>query len=258
MVHTVKDVAQMSGVTVRTLRWYDQVGLLKPAYYGDNGYRYYEEEQLLTLQQILFFRELGFKLDEIQRILSCNDFNKMKALAAHKRTLKESLVRTNELIKTTDKTILHLRGKQIMENKELYKGFHEWAEGKGTESYFIGTYDADEATPAEKLVMESTKKHDNKNLKKEDWEEHNKKGYAILNELVAFIKAGDTPSSKRVQILIKRHYAFAEEFHELTSEVYAALATLYTTKKEYRAQLDHLHPELAEFMSEAMKTFSEN
>ena len=70
MAYTAKKLADLSGVSVRTLHWYDEQGLLKPAYYGDeNRYRYYEKEQLLTLQQILFFRELDFKLEEIKEII---------------------------------------------------------------------------------------------------------------------------------------------------------------------------------------------
>ena len=63
MAYTVKKLAAISGVSVRTLHWYDEVGLLKPAYHGANGYRFYEEAQLLMLQQILFYRELGFELN---------------------------------------------------------------------------------------------------------------------------------------------------------------------------------------------------
>jgi DNA-binding transcriptional MerR regulator len=70
MAYTVKQVAAMSGVSVRTLHYYDEAKLLKPAYYGTNGYRFYEEPQLLKLQQILFYRELGFELKRIQRILA--------------------------------------------------------------------------------------------------------------------------------------------------------------------------------------------
>jgi DNA-binding transcriptional MerR regulator len=68
MAYTVNKLAKLSGVSVRTLHFYDEVGLLKPAYYGDNHYRYYEEEQLLILQQILFYRELGLSLNEIQAL----------------------------------------------------------------------------------------------------------------------------------------------------------------------------------------------
>ena len=79
MAYTVKQVAAMSGVSVRTLHFYDETGLLKPAYHGANGYRFYEEPQLLTLQQILFYRELGFELKEIKRILGRADFEKSLA-----------------------------------------------------------------------------------------------------------------------------------------------------------------------------------
>ena len=93
MVYTVTKLAKISGVSVRTLHWYDKVGLLKPSYHGANGYRYYEEEQLLMLQQILFFRELGFELKQIEKILGRGDFDKMKerrlvrVLVAHSKTL---------------------------------------------------------------------------------------------------------------------------------------------------------------------------
>src|SRR6476619_7028452 len=85
MAYTVQQVAAMSGVSVRTLHFYDEVGLLKPAYVGANGYRFYEEPQLLTLQQILFYRELGFELKQIKRILGRADFEKMKERIAQSK-----------------------------------------------------------------------------------------------------------------------------------------------------------------------------
>ena len=77
MAYTVKQVAAMSGVSVRTLHFYDETGLLKPAFHGAHGYRFYEEPQLLTLQQILFYRELGFELRHIKRTLGRADFKKL-------------------------------------------------------------------------------------------------------------------------------------------------------------------------------------
>ncbi len=91
MAYTVKKLAKISEISIRTLRFYDEIGLLKPAYYGDNNYRYYEEEQLLMLQQILFDRELGFPLNDIQMIIISDDFNKIDALISHKKILVECL-----------------------------------------------------------------------------------------------------------------------------------------------------------------------
>lgn len=128
MAYTVKKLAKLSGVSIRTLRFYDAIGLLKPASRGDNQYRYYEEEQILMLQQILFYRELGFSLDEIQGMITSDNFNKIDALISHKNILSQNLDRTNKLIKTIDQTIDHLKGKMIMRNEDLFAGFaHQFA-----------------------------------------------------------------------------------------------------------------------------------
>lgn len=123
MAYTVKQVAAMSGVSVRTLHFYDETGLLKPAYVGANGYRFYEEAQLLILQQILFYRELGFELKQIQRILGRRDFEKVAALQSHRKVLEKNLARTRQLIETIDKTIQHLKGKKKMKTEEMFAGF---------------------------------------------------------------------------------------------------------------------------------------
>jgi DNA-binding transcriptional MerR regulator len=128
MSYTVKKLAKLSGISVRTLRFYDTIGLLKPASRRSNNYRYYEEEQVLMLQQILFYRELNFSLHDIQRIIRSDDFNKIDALISHKQILTQSLDRTKKLIKTIDKTIAHLRGKTTMRHEELFSSFaHKFA-----------------------------------------------------------------------------------------------------------------------------------
>lgn len=87
MVYTVAKLAKISGVSIRTLHWYDEIGLLKPAYHGANGYRYYEEKELLQLQQILFFKELGLTLKQIRKVIGKSDFDQIAALHSHRRAL---------------------------------------------------------------------------------------------------------------------------------------------------------------------------
>jgi DNA-binding transcriptional MerR regulator/quercetin dioxygenase-like cupin family protein len=123
MAYTVKQVAAMSGVSVRTLHFYDEAGLLKPAYVGANGYRFYEEPQLLALQQILFYRELEFELKQIKEILQRGDFEKIAALESHRQALQEKCVRTQSLVETIDKTIAHLKGQKKMQTEEMFVGF---------------------------------------------------------------------------------------------------------------------------------------
>src|ERR1700678_3840216 len=109
MAYTVKEIAAMSGASIRPLHFYDETGLLKPAFHGTNGYRFYEEPQLLALQQILFYRELGFELKQIKRILDRADFERAAALQSHRKVLEEKLARTRTLIETIDKTTEHLK-----------------------------------------------------------------------------------------------------------------------------------------------------
>jgi DNA-binding transcriptional MerR regulator/uncharacterized cupin superfamily protein len=129
MAYTVKQVAAMSGVSVRTLHFYDEAGLVKPSYHGANGYRYYEEPQLLILQQVLFYRELGFGLKQIRETLGRADFEIVAALLSHRELLRQNLARTRTLIETIDKTVDHLRGTKAMEKEELFSGFVVAADG---------------------------------------------------------------------------------------------------------------------------------
>ena len=105
MAYTVKKLSELSGVTIRTLHFYEEIGLLKPAYHGSNGYRYYEEKELLQLQQILFFKELGFSLKQIQKVLGRDDFDQLSALYSHRKSLNQEWEKIGQLLKTIDKTI---------------------------------------------------------------------------------------------------------------------------------------------------------
>ena len=123
MAYTVKQLAGLSGVSVRTLRFYDQTSLLKPASRGRNRYRFYEEPQLLKLQQILFYRELGFELKRIKRVLGRPDFEVAAALRSHRTSLVADAARTRTLVGTIDKTLAHLEGTAKMKDEEMFAGF---------------------------------------------------------------------------------------------------------------------------------------
>ena len=123
MTYTVKQVAALSGVSVRTLHFYDETGLLKPASTGANGYRFYEEPQLLALQQILFYRELGFELRQIRPLLDRPDFQRIDALRSHRSALEERLTQTRRLLETIDHTVAHLKGTKPMTGEQIFAGF---------------------------------------------------------------------------------------------------------------------------------------
>lgn len=249
MAYTVKKLAKLSGVSIRTLRFYDEIELLKPAYYGDNNYRYYEEEQLLMLQQILFYRELGFPLIDIQRIINSDDFNKIDALTSHKNVLEQGLDRTQQLINTIDKTIAHLRGKAIMKDEELYYGFDSEKQ-KEHEKYLV-----DKGILTQPFLDECNKKIKN-------WSDKEKNAFIqdierIMKALILAMENKLLPSSVDVQKLIGEHYVWLERTWTPTKESYIGLIQLYQTP-EFRKFYDVRHPKLLEFMVEAMQIFAKN
>ena len=125
MAYSIKKIADLAGVTTRTLRYYDEIGLLKPAGTGDNGYRFYDQVNLLRLQQILFFRELDVPLDDILLIMSQPDFNLVGALENHRAALKKRASRLERLIDTLEHTIDVIKGEVKMEEQGLFEGFNE-------------------------------------------------------------------------------------------------------------------------------------
>lgn len=249
MAYTVKQLAKISGVSVRTLHWYDEIGLLKPAYQGANGYRYYEERQCLRLQQILFFRELGFPLNDIQKLLMQGDFDHIKALEAHKQILESDINRKNQLTATIDKTIQHLRGKYKMSSEELYYGFDSNRQ-KEYEQYLVES----RGLRAEKL-LEQSRKHTAK-WDKEEWDNVKNEGDAIHKELAQAIDKGLVPSSKEVQAIIHRHYLMISRFYDPTKEVYVGLTDLYIEHPDFKKFFDVYHPKMIEFIGEAIRFYA--
>ena len=125
MAYTIKEIADLADVTTRTIRYYNEIGLLDPALIGDNGYRYYDQDSLLRLQQILFFRELEVPLKEIQLIMSGPDYNLLSALENHRSALQAKVSRLGALINTLDETVASVKGGETMSDKDVFKGFDE-------------------------------------------------------------------------------------------------------------------------------------
>ena len=249
MAYTVKQVARMSGVSVRALHFYDETGLLKPAYYAANGYRVYEEAQLLTLQQILFYRELGFELKQIKRILGRADFEKIGALESHRKVLRKDLTRTRRLIATIDKTIEHLKGKRKMKSKELFVGFDPKEQAKH-EQYLINRY----GEGIREGIAQSKRKV--KDWTKSDWEKSGTAFNEICRDLVSAMERKLSAESPDVQSVIRRHHRWLEQFWTPTRESYAGHSQLIVDSDLRKAYEAH-HPQLPEFVAAGIRAFAE-
>lgn len=248
MAYTVTKLAKLSGVSIRTLHWYDEVGLLKPAYHGTNGYRYYEEEQLLILQQILFFRELGFELKQIQRILKRSDFDKMVALSSHRQVLQKNLERTHQLIKTIDKTIEHLKGTKKMKEQEMYHGFSKEKQAE-YEKQLIERFGEQGKAHLNEC------KHNVKTWSKMDWENSKKEFDDICKELTGLLEKRSKAHAKEVQNVIRRHLQWLKQFWTPTKESYADHGQ-FIEESELKKPYEAYHPQLPRFISEAIQIFA--
>ena len=122
---TIKQISQLAHVTPRTLRYYDQIGLLPPGDIGENGYRYYSDVSLLKLQQILFYRELDMPLEQIKEIMGRENYDLKEALEDHKDQLGKRIDRLQKLIATVDQTLKYLKGEEEMNKKVLFDAFND-------------------------------------------------------------------------------------------------------------------------------------
>jgi DNA-binding transcriptional MerR regulator len=242
---TVKQLSKLAGVTPRTLRHYDDIGLLKPSRIGENGYRYYEEESLLKLQQILFYRELDFPLDDIRKIMGRRDFDVLKALESHKESLTKQMERTKRLLVTVDNTIHHLKGEKLMSQKSLFEGFSE----EEQEQY---------AQEAEKMYDPETVRVSNKKWKSYSDAEKKRilaEGKAVYTDLASAMPKGS--ASKEVQAVIARWHKHMQYFWSPNDEQLLGLADLYNNDPRFRENYEKVAPNLSEFMREAVKVYVE-
>ncbi|MEM6768844.1 MAG: MerR family transcriptional regulator, partial [Bacteroidota bacterium] len=226
--YSVKEVSSLSGVTVRTLHHYDKIGLLTPRRRAESGYRYYGEEELLRLQQILFYKELGFPLKEISELLDDPDFDLLTALESHRKALEERQERISTLLNTIDYTISEFQQEKIMKDpKKLYEGLPKEF-GTTYREEAIDKWGKEAIEQAEEALL---------TLSKEDFQGLKQELEAVTASL--FKAQGEAPEGKTVQKLMVRHYAVIRAFwgtsakEDPQAEAYAELGTLYVHDERY-------------------------
>lgn len=250
--YTVKQVARMSGVSVRTLHYYDQIGLLRPAEHGDNGYRYYGREELLRLQQILFYRELKFPLDEVRRIMSAPDFDKVAALRAHRARLEAEAETYQRLLVTIDRTIHDLTGETSMKDEELYYGLNSEKQ-KGYERWLVDRFGGDMQARIDesRAKLEAAGGDPKIQAAMKDAE-------GVHAALTAAMEEGLPADSDETQAAVHRHYQWICNFWTPNREAYAGLADLYLEHPDFRAFYDKAGgPGLVDYLAEGMTIYAE-
>lgn len=237
------ELAKLSGVSPRTLQFYDKIGLLKPESYSEAGYRRYDDSAALRLQQILFFRELGFELSDIKTIMEKPDFDLLSAMESHREALRKKSDRLSELLVTVDKTIRRLKGEKEMEIKDYYKGFSD-------EEIDSMRKEAREKY-GEKTVAESEARV--AAMGKAKFDAVQAEFGEIYQKIVASMGKG--PESKEVQEQIARWRQLMENFHHYTDEMILGLGRMYSEDSRFAAFYLKFHPEMPGFMTSAIEFY---
>jgi len=242
-MYTVKQLSDFAGVSVRTLHYYDEIGLLKPAEVADNGYRYYNDDCLLRLQQILFFREMELGLLQIKDLLDRPGFDLITALQTHRQSLQARLNRLQTLMHTVDTTLAHLTEDIEVGRESLFEGFTEEKQ-KQYEQEMAEKYDQD-------LVRESVRRWGSYTPAQK--EAIKAEGGAIYQDLVALMPKG--PNHPEVQRVLARWHQHLRYFYEPPLEVLRGLGQLYNTHPDFIANFQRFHPDLPAFLEQAITVY---
>jgi DNA-binding transcriptional MerR regulator len=251
-VYTVKQMARLSGVSVRALHHYDAIGLLKPRAVGANGYRYYDRQDLLRLQQILFHRALETPLKDIQAALDQPGFDLAAALRAQRERLAAQAERYARLVDVVDRTLADLEGDETMDDKKLFEGFDPEKQA-AYEAELVERY----GDPMAERIAQS--KAGMKAWSKTDWTGFQQEAAAIEHDMARALSQGLPVDSDPVTAIMRRHWAWIAKSwnREPTPDAFAGLAHLYQDNPEFTARYEAIAPGLTEYLAEAMRAFAE-
>lgn len=242
-MYTVKELSNLAGITPRTLHYYDEIGLLKPSRIGDNGYRYYGEQAVLRLQQIMLFRELEVPLDEISQLIDSPGFDVQKALERHKDNLRKKIAHLEKVINTVENTLSYINGENEMAQKQLFDGLSDEQQAE-YEKEALQKYDPE-------VVKESIKRY--KDYSDEEKKRIGEEGNQIYVDLLKVMPEGG--ASDKVQAVIERWRKHMSYFWTPDLDQLIGLADLYNEDPRFKANFDKISPELAGFMREAVQVY---
>lgn len=244
--YTIKQLAELAKISVRTLHYYDQINLLKPGGRRDNNnYRYYSQAELYRLQQILFYKELDLPLAEIKKILDNPQFDQVKALQKHAQQIKNKIERLKKLETTITKTINKFNHNHTMTDQEIYEGFDP-EQAKAYRAEAAERWGEDKVQASEQKI---------KKMGREQFAKVKAEGHELTESLASALRDRQDPGSAEVQELIKRYQQHLSNFYEVTKEIYLNLGKMYVDDPRFTAHYNKYEPDLAEFIYEAIKIY---
>ncbi len=251
MAYTVNNLAQISGISTRTLRYYDSIGLLRPARVSSNGYRIYGQNEVDKLQQILFYREMGVALDEIKAILDAPGFDKAKALQSHLTALLQKRDRLEALILTVGKTIDTMKGGVTMSDKEKFEGFKQNLIDENEQSYGKEVREkfGDEAIDASNAKL--------KGMTQAQYDTAQALSAQINENLITAMQNGD-PACNAAHKACELHKEWLCLFWPdgmYSKQAHKSLGKMYVADERFKAYYDKIAPGAAKFLWDALNIY---
>lgn len=242
MTYTVGDLASLARVSVRTLHHYDEIGLLRPSGRSGAGYRLYTAGDLQRLQQVLFFRELGVRLDEIARILADPGFDRRQTLIAQRALLAERAERARALVDLVDRTLKALEDDDTMKPEEMFEGFDP------------AKYE-DEATAkwGQTEAFAESKRRTSR-YTKDDWAKLKAEADANVEALARAMDEGVAPTEARAMDLAEQHRLHLERwFYPCPTTFHVELGEMYVADPRFTANYDRIREGLAAYLRDAIQ-----
>lgn len=250
MEYTIQKLGNLAGVSTRTLRYYDEIGLLKPARTNSSGYRIYGRREVDLLQQILFYRELGLSLEDIRSIVTDPGFDGTRALREHRNQLLDKRKQLDALIANVEKTIASHEGRITMQDQEKFEGFKKQLIEENERKYGREI--------REKYGEDTIKKSNQKlmNMTQEEYAKVTQLENEVKVALAEAMKTGD-PAGELAQKAADLHKQWLTFYwNEYSKEAHAGLAQMYVDDERFKAYYDKDQPGAAKFLRDAIQIYT--
>lgn len=248
MEYSINELSKLAGVSARTLRYYDEIDLLKPTRISDAGYRYYDEKQVDKLQQILFYKERGVELKTIRQIIHDKNFDMIKAMEEHLLSLEKQKEETESLIQTVKKTILYMKGQCEMSDKEKFQALKEKMISDNENTYGVEArqkYGDESVDASNKNWM---------NLSEEKFERWQQLDKEILEKLEAAVLANAKADSEAAKEIAKLHKEWIMiSLPQYNEQMHKGIAAMYVADERFTKYYDKNVGGCAAFLSDAVK-----
>lgn len=248
-MYKINDVAKIAGISTRTLRYYDNIGLLSPSYTAENSYRFYTDIEIDLLQQILFYKEFGFSLKEIKAILIDEEFNIIDLLDQQKSRIKEKHRQLSKLLITIEKTIRKEKGEIIMSNDEKFLGLKEDEIKDNEEKY---------GKELRNLYTENAIKESYQKIRKmSSWEFNESKRLAkeIDEKLSAALQTNDINSTLSMEVCLLHKKWIKMYWSNYSKDAHLKLVEMYTLDKRFKEYYDKSGVGATIFLYNSMQLF---